>query len=46
MVVVHGVPVFGSKVCGIYSKKYPNDTQIGFINSPYDDRLADRNYHS
>ena len=31
---------FGSKVCGIYSKKYPNDTQIRFINAPYDDRLA------
>ena len=26
----------------IYSKKYPNDTQIRFINSPYDDRLADK----
>lgn len=33
---------FGSKVCGIYSKKYPNDSQIRFINSPYDDRLADK----
>lgn len=33
---------FGSKVCGIYSKKYPNDTQFGFINAPYDDRLADK----
>lgn len=32
---------FGSKVCGIYSKKYPNDTQIRFINAPYDDRLAE-----
>ena len=32
---------FGSKVCGIYSKKYPNDTQINFINAPYDNRLAD-----
>lgn len=33
---------FGSKVCGIYSKKYPNDTQIRFINAPYDNRLADK----
>ena len=33
---------FGSKVCGIYSKKYPSDTQIRFINAPYDDRLADK----
>lgn len=32
---------FGSKVCGTYSKKYPNDTQISFINAPNDDRLAD-----
>jgi hypothetical protein len=38
---------FGSKVCGIYSKKYPNDTQIRFINAPYDDRLADKiRYHN
>jgi hypothetical protein len=33
---------FGSKVCGIYSKKHLNDTQIRFINAPYDDRLADK----
>ena len=30
---------FGSKVCGKYSEMYPNDTQIRFINAPYDNRV-------
>lgn len=31
---------FGSKVCGKYSEMYPNDTQFGFINAPYDNRIT------
>ncbi len=38
---------FGSKVCGKYSEKYPNDTKIRFMNSPIDDRIVNEiNVHS